>query len=97
MYGGAVCSVGGKVVVKKSKFKSNTVGRFGCAVYARLGTLYASSSEFIKNKADYAGGLCLVCHKSTVKYSKLTGNKAYTMYNTYYKIKNNELVKCTVS
>lgn len=96
MYGGAVCSVGGKVIIKKSEFKHNRASIFGGAVYARLGKLDVSSSKFKYNKACYAGALCLACKKSTVKHSSITNNKAYYLYSSVYNIKHNKLIKCHV-
>ena len=96
MYGGAVCSVGGKVIIKKSEFKHNKASIFGGAVYARLGKLDISSSKFKYNKACYAGALCLACKKSTVKHSSIANNKAYYLYSSVYNIKHNKLIKCHV-
>lgn len=96
MYGGAICSVGGKVSVEKCEFTQNSAGIFGGAIYARLGTLKVASSKFTKNKANYAGALCLACKKSTVKDSSITKNKAYYLYSAIYKIKHNKVTKSNV-
>ena len=96
MYGGAICSVGGKLTIEKCQFESNTAGIFGGAVYARLGSLDVSSSKFTKNKANYAGALCLACKKSTVRDSSITKNTAYYLYSAIYKIKHNKVIKSHV-
>lgn len=96
MYGGAICSVGGKVTVKNSEFSSNTAGIFGGAIYARLGKLYVSSSKFTKNKAKYAGAVCMASKKGSLKHSSLTGNKAYYLYGAVYKVAHNKLAKCHI-
>jgi predicted outer membrane repeat protein len=93
MYGGAICSVGGKVTVKNSRFSSNTAKIFGGAIYARLGNLYVSSSKFIKNKANYAGAICMASKKGSVKYSVLSKNKAYYRYSAVYKVNKNKIIK----
>ena len=95
MYGGAICSVGGKVTVKKCKFNSNTASIFGGAIYARLGTLDLSSSKFNKNKAKYAGAVCMACKKATAKSSSFKNNKAYYLYGAVYNIEHNKLKKCS--
>ena len=96
MYGGAICSVGGKVTVKNSVFSSNTAGIFGGAIYARLGNLYVSSSKFGKNKAKYAGAVCMASKKGSLKHSSLTGNRAYYLYGAVYKVNHNKLSKCHI-
>ena len=95
MYGGAICSVGGKVTVKKCEFSSNTASIFGGAIYARLGTLDLSSSKFSKNKAKYAGALCMACKKATAKSSSFKSNKAYYLYGAVYNTDHNKVKKCS--
>jgi len=95
MYGGAICSVGGKLSIKKCRFTSNTASVFGGAVYARLGSLDVSSSKFAKNKAKYAGALCMACKKATAKSSSFSKNKAYYLYGAIYNINHNKVKKCS--